>query len=137
MDEARRFNVANGLRMIVRSHELVQRGWAIGGKKDVITVFSAADYRNKGNDGAVPDLHSVRVRVENRVGFLVTPCGFLWSSLQSERRCGIPQGCCRDVDAVFALPVRCLEAADGCVWTHRGCAHGDGGGQVSHQGVPS
>jgi len=52
MDEARRFNAANGLRMIVRSHELVQRGWAIGGEKDMITVFSAADYRNKGNDGA-------------------------------------------------------------------------------------
>ena len=54
MDEARRFNAANGLRMIVRSHEMVRRGWAIGGKKDVVTVFSAADYRNTGNDGAVP-----------------------------------------------------------------------------------
>ena len=52
MDEATRFNAANGLRMIVRSHELVRRGWAIGGKKDVVTVFSAADYRNRGNDGA-------------------------------------------------------------------------------------
>ena len=56
MDEARRFNTANGLRMIVRSHELVQKGYGIGGKKDVITVFSAADYRNMGNDGAVCDL---------------------------------------------------------------------------------
>ena len=40
------------MRMIVRSHELVHSGWAIAGKKDVITVFSAVDYRNTGNDGA-------------------------------------------------------------------------------------
>ena len=53
MEEARRFNEANGLRMIVRSHELVRRGWAVGGRKDVITIFSAADYRGTGNDGAV------------------------------------------------------------------------------------
>jgi len=99
MDEARRFNAANGLRMIVRSHELVQKGFAVGGKKDVITVFSAADYRNKGNNGAVPDLHAVGFRVGSRVGFLVTPCGFLWSSLRHERRCGITQGCCRNVNA--------------------------------------
>ena len=41
------------MRMIVRSHELVHSGWAIAGKKDVITVFSAVDYRNTGNDGAL------------------------------------------------------------------------------------
>jgi len=63
MDEAQRFNAANSLRMIVRSHELVHRGYAIGGKKDIITVFSAADYRNMGNDGAVPDCHRVVIRV--------------------------------------------------------------------------
>ena len=43
------------MRMIVRSHELVHKGWAIAGKKDVITVFSSVDYRNTGNDGATPD----------------------------------------------------------------------------------
>ena len=43
------------MRMIVRSHELVNKGWAIAGKKDVITVFSAVDYRNTGNDGATLD----------------------------------------------------------------------------------
>ena len=52
LDEARRFKEANGVRMIVRSHELVNKGWAIAGKKDVITVFSSIDYRNTGNDGA-------------------------------------------------------------------------------------
>ncbi len=61
LDEAQRFKEANGVRMIVRSHELVHKGWAIAGKKDVITVFSSVDYRNTGNDGVMLDatLHSL------------------------------------------------------------------------------
>ena len=51
LDEARRFKEANGVRMIVRSHELMHAGWSIAGKKDVITIFSSLDYRNTGNDG--------------------------------------------------------------------------------------
>lgn len=51
MDEAHRFVEANGLRAIVRAHEFAAHGYNMDG--DVITVFSAADYRDRGNDASV------------------------------------------------------------------------------------
>lgn len=55
MEEASKFLEANGLRAIVRSHEMVQEGWRVENAEEgkVITVFSAADYRGHGNDSAV------------------------------------------------------------------------------------
>lgn len=52
MEEANRFLQDNGLRAIVRSHEFPEAGYKIEG--DIITVFSAADYRDRGNDGEPP-----------------------------------------------------------------------------------
>ena len=65
LDEARRFKEANGVRMIVRSHELMHAGWSIAGKKDVITIFSSLDYRNTGNDG-VQLLRKIGTSTENK-----------------------------------------------------------------------
>ena len=50
MEQARAFTEANGLRAVVRAHEFAAAGYNMEG--EVMTVFSAADYRDHGNDGA-------------------------------------------------------------------------------------
>jgi hypothetical protein len=57
-DVTERFLQQNGLLFIVRSHECVQRGYALAHTDTVVTVFSAPNYCDRyGNKGAVCILH--------------------------------------------------------------------------------
>lgn len=53
LDVAQEWLRSQGLRAIVRAHMVQQQGFEVLGKNEVMTVFSASDYRESGNTGAV------------------------------------------------------------------------------------
>lgn len=53
LDVARQWLRSQGLKAIVRAHMVQQAGFEVLGNNEVMTVFSASDYRETGNTGAV------------------------------------------------------------------------------------
>lgn len=53
LDVAQEWLRAQGLRAIVRAHMVQQEGFEVLGNNEVVTVFSASNYRDSGNTGAV------------------------------------------------------------------------------------
>jgi serine/threonine-protein phosphatase PP1 catalytic subunit len=53
LDVAQQWLRQQGLRAIVRAHMVQQNGFEVLGNNEVMTVFSATDYRDSGNTGAV------------------------------------------------------------------------------------
>ncbi|KAL4458245.1 hypothetical protein ABPG75_013110 [Micractinium tetrahymenae] len=53
LDVAQEWLRSQGLRAIVRAHMVQQQGFEVLGSNEVMTVFSASDYRESGNTGAV------------------------------------------------------------------------------------
>ncbi|KAL4422089.1 hypothetical protein ABPG77_001557 [Micractinium sp. CCAP 211/92] len=53
LDVAQEWLRSQGLRAIVRAHMVQQDGFEVLGNNEVMTVFSASDYRESGNTGAV------------------------------------------------------------------------------------
>lgn len=81
LDVAQRWMRDNGLRAIVRAHMVQQTGFEVLGNNEVMTVFSAADYRESGGwPGLALDVGPVGTGAGVKALAASQPCWMFWST---------------------------------------------------------